>query len=250
MWGPTLQSKWGIAIFVFLQMFIPNWVNVYGSNYIQLREKGAHQSAQSFNDVIRPEEGKHYQQIMTITKSGLNGMDKPSERCATDKRKPNTRSCIVRHYEEQLGCSINMNGGGSTGMAPCTSKEGYNAMRNMTKILDEAESNTIYSLTGCLASCQRDDYQQIDSSFKVLERAQSTILGGLFGQTKKDKIIELELKFRITRSSYEEEEQYVIYDFNSFIGDVGGFLGLLLGYSVLSLYGDMVGILGRFIPKK
>ena len=71
MWGPTLQSKWGIAIFVFLQMFIPNWVNVYGRNYIQLREKGAHQSAQSFNDVIRPEEGKHYQQIMTITKRKL-----------------------------------------------------------------------------------------------------------------------------------------------------------------------------------
>ena len=141
-------------------------------------------------------------------------------------------------------------------MAPCTTKEGYNMMRNMTKILDEAESNTIYSLTKCLASCRRDEYQDIDSSFMVLDGAkvdktlpQGSVLGGMLGilgNTKKEDIIELELKFRIISPSYEEEDQYIIYDFNSFIGDVGGFLGLLLGYSILSLYGDMVGIVERF----
>ena len=236
-------------------MFIPNWVNIYGSNYIRLRDKGAKHTAQSFGAFFKPELGKHYQQIMTITKTRLNGLDTPSERCSTDDRKPNTTSCIVRHFEEQLGCSINMNGGGSSGMAPCTTKEGYNMMRNMTKILDEAESNTIYSLTGCLASCQRDEYQDIDSSFMVLNKTQpqghllGSILGGMLGilgNTKKEDNIELELKFRIISPSYEEEDQYIIYDFNSFIGDVGGFLGLLLGYSILSLYGDMVGILERF----
>ena len=229
-------------------MFIPNWVNIYGSNYIRLRDKGAKHTAQSFGDVLRPQLGKQYQQIMTITKARLNALDKPSERCATDNNEPDTTSCVVRHFEEQLGCSININGGGSSGMAACTTKNGYNAMRNMTKILDEAGPNTIYSLTGCLASCQRDDYQNIESSFMVLNRTQSVspILGALFGTTQKEKIIELELKFRIISPSYSEEEQYIIYDFNSFIGDVGGFLGLLLGYSLLSLYGDMVGILESF----
>ena len=227
-------------------MFIPNWVNIYGSNYVRLRNKGPKHSAQSFGDDLKPELGKHYQQIMTITKTRLNALDKPSERCSTDDRVPNTTSCIVRYFEEQLGCSININGGGSSGMAPCTTKEGYNMMRNMTKILDEADSNKIYSLTGCLASCQRDEYQDIDSSFMVLNKLRSSILGAMFGNTKKEDIIELELKFRIIKPSYKQEDQYVIYDFNSFIGDVGGFLGLLLGYSILSLYGDMVGILERF----
>ena len=30
--------------------------------------------------------------------------------------------------------------------------------------------------------------------------------------------------------------QYVVYDHNSFIADVGGFLGLLLGHSIFSVY--------------
>ena len=232
-------------------MFIPNWVNVFGSNYIQLRETDARQSAQSFNDIIRPKEGKHYQQIMTITKSGLNALDKPSERCSANEMTPNTTACIVSHFEDQLGCSLNINGGGSNGLAPCPVKLGYNSMRNMTKLLNEAESNTIYSLTGCFASCRRFGYEQIDSSFKVLNKTRS-VLSQLFGNSGNPKDIELELKFRIIKASYREEEQYIIYDFNSFIGDVGGFLGLLLGYSVLSLYGDIARVLGRFkrsLPK-
>ena len=237
-------------------MFIPNWVNVFGSNYIRLRDKGAKHSSASFGDVLRPENDKHYQQIMTISKTRLNALDKPSERC-TNTREPDTTSCIVRHFEEELGCSINIHGGGGAGLAPCSTNEGFNAMRNMTKILDEAESNTIYSLTGCLSSCQRDDYQDVESSFMVLNKTQETRtkrslsflggLGGLMGSIlNKNEEIELELKFRIISSSHKEEDQYIIYDFNSFFGDVGGFLGLLLGYSILSLYGDMAGLFDRF----
>ena len=97
-------------------MFIPNWVNVFGSNYIRLRDKGAKHSSASFGDVLRPENDKHYQQIMTISKTRLNALDKPSERC-TNTREPDTTSCIVRHFEEELGCSINIHGGGGAGLA-------------------------------------------------------------------------------------------------------------------------------------
>ena len=40
-----------------------------------------------------------------------------------------------------------------------------------------------------------------------------------------------------------EEEQYVIYDGNSFLADVGGFLGLVLGSSMLNIYDEVVGLL-------
>ena len=49
----------------------------------------------------------------------------------------------------------------------------------------------------------------------------------------------LALTFYIQDSSYTEEEQYRIYDFNSFIADVGGYMGLLLGSSFLSLYDEV-----------
>ena len=35
---------------------------------------------------------------------------------------------------------------------------------------------------------------------------------------------------------YDERKQYLIYDENHFIADFGGYLGLLLGSSLLSLY--------------
>ena len=35
-------------------------------------------------------------------------------------------------------------------------------------------------------------------------------------------------------------EQYVIYDFNSFMADWGGYMGLALGYSLLAIYDDLV----------
>ena len=38
----------------------------------------------------------------------------------------------------------------------------------------------------------------------------------------------------------EVKEDYVIYDANSLIADVGGYLGLLLGYSALSIYQAVV----------
>ena len=44
-------------------------------------------------------------------------------------------------------------------------------------------------------------------------------------------------------------KQYVIYDFNSFIADVGGFMGLLLGFSLLSIYDEIEGLIKKLKKK-
>ncbi len=49
-------------------------------------------------------------------------------------------------------------------------------------------------------------------------------------------------------------DEYVVYDFNSFVADVGGFTGLLLGHSLLSIYKTVAswsfvaGLFARSIP--
>ena len=48
------------------------------------------------------------------------------------------------------------------------------------------------------------------------------------------------VSLQIDDKAYIEEEQYYVYDFDSFFADVGGYMGLLLGSSVLSIY-DVVG---------
>ena len=44
------------------------------------------------------------------------------------------------------------------------------------------------------------------------------------------------MMFLFEDGSYQLQEEYVMYDMNDFIADVGGYLGLLLGHSVLSVY--------------
>ena len=44
------------------------------------------------------------------------------------------------------------------------------------------------------------------------------------------------IMFSIARSKHEVREHYSIYDRNSFIADIGGYLGLLLGHSLFGIY--------------
>ena len=46
-------------------------------------------------------------------------------------------------------------------------------------------------------------------------------------------------------SAYIEEEEYFIYDFDTFIADVGGYMGLLLGSSIISLMDEVESLLLR-----
>ena len=54
-------------------------------------------------------------------------------------------------------------------------------------------------------------------------------------KTKHEPTCELLLTTIMPERSYEEREEYFVYDEWSFIADVGGYMGLLLGYSLLSL---------------
>ena len=206
---------------------------MYGSRYIQAND-GFIRYTDSFDSIgDRP---PRYSQVTTISKSGLKALDQPSERCESGTSDPNTSTCIARYIENQIGCSMNIHGGGSTELLPCKSRTEQDAFINSTKKLQEANANTIYEQTGCLASCERNEYIIVDSSFKNREHSVSS-------QTDHILDYELYLEFNILTGSHKEEEQYVIYDSNSFIADVGGFLGLLLGYSALGLYDEFVSLL-------
>ena len=57
------------------------------------------------------------------------------------------------------------------------------------------------------------------------------------------------MTFRIKDKIVNVRKQYVIYDFNSFIADVGGFMGLLLGFSLLSIYDEIEGLVKKLKKK-
>ena len=48
-------------------------------------------------------------------------------------------------------------------------------------------------------------------------------------------------------AAHEERQEYRIYDMDSFIADVGGYLGLLLGHSIYSMVGGISGLISQRI---
>ena len=69
----------------------------------------------------------------------------------------------------------------------------------------------------------------------------------------------VKLSFIISSGEYEKKEHYFIYDGNTLIADIGGYLGLLLGFSIYSIFKSVmestalvsaVGLLRSFIEGK
>ena len=49
--------------------------------------------------------------------------------------------------------------------------------------------------------------------------------------------------------SFVEEEQYYVHNLYGFLADIGGYMGLLLGSSLLSLYDEAAGLM-KFLKQK
>ena len=83
-------------------------------------------------------------------------------------------------------------------------------------------------MTGCLSACKK---YKIDLMNEDVSGEVNTT--------------EAHLIFAINDGYFIEEEQYMIYDFNSFVADTGGYMGLILGCSFLSIYDQLVELLKR-----
>ena len=77
--------------------------------------------------------------------------------------------------------------------------------------------NEIFYETGCLLDCYKSEYK----ATKALAMANP------LGMT---------LVYKFPTGRYTDNTEYVLYDYNTFIADIGGYLGLLLGQSVFGVY--------------
>ena len=182
---------------------------------------------------------ERFSQVLYITKTHLKALDQPTQRCSQETINTNTSACIASFIEKQLGCSTMILGSKYSKTPQCTTKSQLLALANISRLLDEADGNDIYNMTGCLSSCEKDSY--ILSADPLETQGAGGYNGGI--------PCELYLQLRMMQSSYTEEEQYVIYDGISFIADIGGYMGLLLGSSLLGIYMAIEALLRKILCK-
>ena len=196
---------------------MPNDRKVFGSAY----------KAVPMNDGgCSPYQRRKFSTVIYISKIQTKAIDRPDKRCIEDKSKVNTSACIAAFIERELGCNAMIFGSQYSKASKCTTRSQLLALVNISKQFEKADENDIYEMTGCLSPCKKDRFSLSADNLKT-ETAYD-ILGEVPCQ--------LHLEFQILDSSYQVEEEYVLYEIGSFIADVGGYMGLLLGSSLLSLY--------------
>ena len=212
------QQKIEISSLLSFQMVVPNEKTVYGSASTIVLTTGRYTTS----DASYCYRNEKYSQVLYITRTHLKALDQPSQRCNQRNANITTSTCIARFLEKKLGCNPMILGSEFSQTPKCTNKTQLLALANASKQFAEADEDDIYEITGCLPSCEKDQYSlRVDPLKSELETRHKC---------------QVHLEFIMLDSSYKEEEQYIIYDLNSFIADVGGYMGLLLGSSLLSLY--------------
>ena len=83
------------------------------------------------------------------------------------------------------------------------------------------EEREIFEMTGCMPGCSKSKFE-----LSIIQ-----LRDGI-----DDVGEEASIRLKYLHGEHELAEEYYLYDIDSFIPDVGGYLGLLLGYSLLSMY--------------
>ena len=128
----------------------------------------------------------------------------------------------------------------------CNTSNEFKAYASLYHKLYTANETGIFRLTGCLSTCDKYEYTMRQlTNLEVFEqkghlrgdrfKMQFVISTGLHEQ-REQVIMKVKSKMCNGRPLKSVHFQYIIYDSNSFIADVGGYLGLLLGQSMFGVY--------------
>ena len=187
---------------------VPNHASVYGSTHKKFYAK----------------ENYSLEAYFDMTRSEVKALDKPSHRCDSSNDGQSVSKCVGHFIEQNLNCTMRYLMSNST-QETCNpenlSNQHYHDIKEIMDKIHGQEDKEIFEMTGCMPGCSKSTFELIQSKFK-----DDVANDGL----------EVTLKFIYLHGNYEIAEDYYLYDVDSFIPDVGGYLGLLLGYNLLSMY--------------
>ena len=216
--GASTGNGEGITIYAYNkgQITIPTKTDVYGSA--------------SKTHLIPEKPNTSYTYKYRIVQDDLLALDQPDRRCHEDSRELSSVSkCIAEYFEATYNCSFYMIDSPG-GRADCMESPWHNMTDDIIPMardyLQEWPMKTeleIYKTTGCMPSCKKKQIRlETEEEIKRYELNKENA--------------KIQLMFHFRDGMYNLNEEYLVYDYNNFIADIGGYLGLLLGHSILSVY--------------
>ena len=230
----NIEPNTGITIYAYNkgQMTIPTKTAAYGSDAKTFLSSGCnmHCSSETFKPYT------NYEFKYRIIQDELLALDQPSRRCQDDSKDLDSVSqCIAKYFEAKLNCSLYLLDGfnqrkvcDNNSLADQliyewdleSEREIYKKIASNFNDWEMKSELEIFQTTGCMPSCKRKQIR-LETVHEITSWAEYPIIT---------------LVFEYRDGMYNHNEEYLVYDYNNFIADIGGYLGLLLGHSVFSVY--------------
>ena len=187
---------------------VPTHVGIYGSADIRFYTK----------------ENFSLEAYIDINRSEIKALDKPSERCEISNQDPSVSKCVGHFIENNLNCSLRILMSNSMRETCNLEKIGLQDLKHLeerVRRVTNQEEREIFEMTGCMPGCSK-------SKFEIrLTKLHEEIDNGMEVAT---------IRLKMPHGQYELAEEYYLYNIDVLIPDIGGYLGLILGCSLLSMY--------------
>ena len=194
--------------------FLPSSSSIAGSTSFAVLPETFDSSNGRFEETILM--GKAF------TRKVINIVDLAKSPCNEDSRSSLTE-CYKTYLESKIGCKLLSNNFKQLKQNCSGPMDEARYYEEMIKVLKFPNKQRIRE-TGCKLPCSYTEYRSETIYNANLKGSQTSHTGELF------------LQFFSYQSVVPHEKEVLVYDGNNFIADVGGYLGLLLGVSILSVY--------------
>ena len=158
-----------------------------------------------------------------LTKSHY--LNEEGSRCST---KPDGLAdynlCYEKYLEAKMNCSIPWRKQKDTALPECNTFDQKNFVFNITSEIETMGEADVYKTTGCSPSCSRREF----TVTKFIDTDQPSPQNRSVAQ----------VIFYYSGTKYTTKWQYLSFTMSDFIANIGGNLGLTLGFSMVSLYDE------------
>ena len=180
---------------------------IYGSKYMK----------------FYPLKNSTYFEKFFVYKNSIKRLGSTTLGCQNYDKEDSIGQCIVKFVEDKYNCTTYQIFANKL-REPCDNTKDRKS-RSFHRSVSFLSEYGIYNMTRCKPHCEHDE-------IKVRSMGNPTV------KTSKNPTFSLEFQFE--DEEYYTREEFILYDADSFIADIGGYLGLLLGHSMLSIYRSFV----------